>query len=77
VKRIELVFQQRLVSQSELYRDIVKPARREAAIEMPQSRNDHSDDRDIDVGARLIEDEEIEALSLGEAHARHHLLALV
>ena len=62
MKRIELVFRQRPVSQSELYRNIVKPARREAAIEMPQSRNDHPDDRDLDVGTRLIEDEEVEAL---------------
>ena len=77
VNWIELVFRQRPVSQSELYRNIVKPARREAAIEMPHSRNDHSDDRDLDVGACLIEDEEIEARSLGEAHAGRHLLARV
>src|ERR1700731_1418158 len=57
LKRIELAFRQRPVSQSELYRDIVEPARGQAAIEMPQSRDDHSDDRDLDVGARLIEDE--------------------
>ena len=77
VNRIELVFLERPVAQSELYRNIVKPARREAAIEMPQSRNDHSDDRDLDVGTRLIEDEEIEARLLGEAHAGRHLLARV
>ena len=49
MNRIELVFRQRPVSQSELYRNIVKPARPEAAIEMPHSRNsrnDHSDDRE-------------------------------
>ena len=77
VNWIELVFRQRPVPPSELYRNIVKPAGREAAIEMPQSRNDHSDDRHLDVGARLIEDEEIEALSLGETHAGGHLLARV
>src|ERR1700732_1058885 len=77
VNRIELVFLERPVAQSELYRNIVKPARRETAIEMPQSRNDHSDDRDLDVGARLIEDEEVEARLLGEAHACRHLLARV
>ena len=75
MKRIELVFRKRPISQSKLYRDIVKPTRCEAAIEMPQSRHDHPDNRDLDVGAGLIEDEEIEALSLGEAHASHHLLA--
>ena len=69
MNRIELVFQHRPVAQSELYRNIVKPARCEAAIEMPQSRNDHSDDRDLDVGTRLIEDEEIEAARLASSHA--------
>ena len=77
MKRIELAFRQRLVSPSELDRDIVKPARCEAAIEMPQSRDDHSGDRDLDVGARLIEDEEIEARALGQVHAGGHLLARV
>ena len=77
VKRIELVFRQRPVPQSQLYRNIVKPARREAAIEVPHSRNDHSDDRDVDVGPRLIKDEEVEALSLGVTHAGGHLLARV
>ena len=77
VNWIELVFRQRPVPQSELDRNIVKPARREAAIEMPQSRNDHSDDRDVDVGTRLIEDEEVEARSLGEMHAGGHLLARI
>src|SRR5713101_2318978 len=77
VKRIELVLRQRPFSPSELDRDIVKPARREAAIEMPQSRNDHPDDRDLDIGARLIEDEEIEALAPGEVDAGGHLLARV
>ena len=52
---IELGLRQWPLSKSELYRNIVKPARREATIEMPHSRNDHSDDRDLDVGARLIE----------------------
>ena len=77
VNRIELVFRQPRVTQSELDRNIVKPAGRETAIEVPQSRNDHSDDRDVDIGAGLIEDEEIEALPLGEAHAGGHLLARV
>src|SRR5262249_39528310 len=77
MKRIELAFRQRSVSPSELDRDIVKPPRCEAAIEMPQSRDDHSGDRDLDVEARLIEDEEIEARALGQVHAGGHLLARV
>src|SRR5271170_5341012 len=77
VNRVEFVFRQRLVAQSELYRNIVKPARRETAVEMPQSRNDHPDDRDVDVGTRLIEDEEIETCLLGKAHAGGHLFARI
>src|SRR5262245_60244072 len=77
VKGIELAFRHRPVSPSQLYRNIIKPARPEAAIEMPHSRNDHPGDRDADVGARLIEDEEIEACSLGGTHAFGHLLARV
>src|SRR5262249_15841306 len=77
MKRIELVFRQRLVSPSELDRDIEKPARREATVEMPQPRSDHAGDRDFDVGAGLIEDEESEARRLGEVHASRHLLARI
>ena len=74
---IELAFRQRPVTQSELDRNIVKPAQREAAIEMSHSRNDHSDDWYLDVGARLIKDEKIEARLFGERHAGGHLLACV
>jgi len=77
VNRIKLVFLQRPVTPSELYRHIVKPAGREAAIEMPQPRNDHPDDRRLDVGTRLIEDKKIEAGSLGKGNAGRHLLARV
>src|SRR5580692_6877257 len=77
VNRIELVFLQGTVTQSELYRHIVKPAAREASIEMTQSRNDHADDRRLDVGTRLIEDEEIEARLLRERDARHDLFARI
>jgi hypothetical protein len=77
VKRIEFVFRQRPVTQAKLDRNIVKPAGREAAIEVPQSRNDHSDDRYLDVGARLIKDEEVEAAALDEIHAGSHLLSRV
>src|SRR5271170_3829977 len=44
---------------------------------MPQSRNDHSDHWNLDVGARLLEDKKIEALTLGPALAGHDLLARV
>src|SRR5215467_5235315 len=77
MNRIELALRQRSVLPSERDRHIEKSARCEAAIEMPQSRNDHSGDRDTDVGARLIEDKEVEARALDEVHARSHLLACV
>ena len=77
MKRIDFVFRQRSVAQSELYRNIIKPARREAAIKMPHSRNDHPDNRNVDVRPRLIEDEEVEALPLGQTYAGIHLLARV
>ena len=44
---------------------------------MPQARNDHSDDRDLDIGPRLIEDEEIEAGAPGEIDAGKHLIARI
>src|ERR1700726_4955651 len=59
-ERREFAFQPRPVEHSEFYRDIVKPARSKGAIEMPQSGNDHPDDGNLDVGPRLIEDEEVE-----------------
>src|ERR1700733_14396021 len=77
VNRIELVFLQGPVTQSELDRHIVKPAGREASIEMTQARNDHADDRRLDVGARLIEDEEMKARLLREGDAGRHLFACV
>src|SRR5258708_13372878 len=44
---------------------------------MPQSGNDLSDDRDLDVGPGLIEDEEIEACAPGDIDAGEHLIARV
>ena len=77
MNRIELAFRRRPVAQSELDRNIIKPARREAAIEMPHPRNDHARDRNTDVGTRLIENEEVEACAPDRLHAGRHLLARV
>ena len=77
MNRIELVFLEWPVTPSELHRNIVEATRREAAIEMPQSGNDHSGDRGADVGTGLIEDQKIEAFSLGKAYAGDHLFARV
>jgi hypothetical protein len=77
VKWIELVFRQRPVTQPELYWNLVEAAGCEAAIEMPQSRNGHSNHRHLDIGARLIEDQNVESRSLSETHTSAHLLARV
>ena len=73
-ERSKFALRHRLVSQPEFYRDIVQPARPEAAIEMTQSGNDHSDDGDLNVGPRLIEDEKIEACALRDLDTGLHLL---
>src|SRR5665647_17404 len=74
-KRSEFVFLQRPVQQPEFDRNIVKPARSEAAIEMSQAGNDDPDDRHLDVGPALIEHEKIEARSPGDVDAGIYLLA--
>src|ERR1700737_5429568 len=73
--RSEFAFRHRLISQPEFDRNIVKPARPEAAIEMTQARHDHSDDGDLNVGPRLIEAEEVGACTPGDVDAGIHLLA--
>src|SRR5215510_6999834 len=75
MKWIELFFQQRSVPQSKLYRNVVKAARCKAAIKMPHPRNYHPDDRYIDVGTCLVENEKVEPLLLGQTDAGSHLLA--
>ena len=56
---IELGLPQPPLAPPEIDRHVVESARCETTIEMPQSRNDHPDDRNLDVWARLVEDEEI------------------
>src|SRR5215468_4882973 len=77
VDRIELALGPGLIEQSELDRNIVKPAGCETAVEMPQSWNDHSNNRNLDVGAGVIEDEKIEAGPFGKRHAGLHLPARI
>src|SRR5215204_5049738 len=76
-KQIELAFRQRPVQPSKRDRDIVEAPRCEATIEMPHPWNDHPGDRNVDVGTGLIEDEKIEACSLGGLHAGRHLFARI
>ena len=63
VDGIKLILGPGLVQQSELDRNVIKPAGCKTAVEMPQSWNDHSSNRYSDVGARVIENEEIVARS--------------
>ena len=73
----QFAFQQRSILQAELDWNIVKPAWAKAPIEMPQPRNDYSNHRDLDVGSRLIKDQEIEAGAPGEIDAGEYLIARV
>ena len=59
----------------ELDGNIIKPARREAAIEMTQAGNDDPDYGDLDIGARLIEHQKIEAGTSGDFNAGFRLVA--
>src|ERR1700692_4883867 len=76
-KRREFALQPRPIEQSEFYRHIVKAGGCEAAIEMPQSRNDDPDDGHFDVGPGLIEDEEIETRAISDIDAGDDLIARV
>src|SRR5580704_14019915 len=77
MERIELGFPQRPFTQLKLERRVVEPARGEAAMERPQSRDDHPYDRSLDVRASLVEDEDIKPMPLCELDARQYLLAPV
>src|SRR5665213_457547 len=74
-KRRQFGFRQRPVAQSEFYLNVVKPARTEAAVEMPQSRNDHSHNGNLDVGPGLVEDQKIETGAPRNIDAGEHLVA--
>src|SRR5665213_1355566 len=74
-ERRQFVFRYRLIAQSEFDRNIVEPAWSEAAVEMPQSRDDHSNDGDFDVRPGLVENQEIEPRTPGDVDAGQHLIA--
>jgi hypothetical protein len=74
VNGIKVAFRNRAVAQSTLHRHVVKPAGREAAIEMAQPGRDHPDHRDADVEGGLIEHHEIETGFRSEPHAGIDLL---
>src|SRR4029077_9061955 len=57
----EFTFRYRSVSKAKFYRDVIKPARSETAVEVTQSGNDHPNDGYLHVGPRHVEDEKIEA----------------
>ena len=76
-KGIEIGLPHRPLAQTERDGRVVETTGPEATIEMPQSRNDHPDDRHVNVRARLIEDEEIMSSPRGELDAGQHLVAAV
>ena len=75
MKWIELGFCRRPLSQSELDGDVVEPAWREAAILVAQPGHDNPDHGNANIRPRLIKDEKIECMALGERYAGMHLLA--
>src|SRR5689334_11496891 len=75
--RVELALRYRAVAKSDLDGNIVQPAGREAAVEVPQRGNDYSDNGHPDVGAGLVQNKEIEALSLDEFDAGKHLRSVI
>src|SRR3954466_3443174 len=77
VDGIELALPSRPVAPSKLHRNIVEPARREATIEVAHPRNDHARNRNANVGARLVEHEEVKASALDGLDAGHYLLARI
>ena len=77
MKGIDLGFRQRRLSHSKLDRDVIKAARAKAAIEMAQAWNDNTDGRNLNVGAGLVEDEEVVPVTFHELHAGEDLLAPV
>src|SRR4051794_21939188 len=72
-KRSEIAFWQRLIQPSQLYRNVIKPARCKPAIEVPWSRHDHPDYRNSDVGPCLIENEKVETRARGDLDAGVYL----
>src|SRR5262249_8680883 len=77
MKRIEIALRHGPVNPSQLDRHVVKPARPEPAVKMPQTPTAHARDRDLDVEAGLVEHKKVEAFALDEIHTGHHLLALI
>src|ERR1700761_7574973 len=74
-ERREFVLLNRLVAETELHRHVVKPARSEATIEMPQARDDHAHHGDLEVRTGLIQHQEVEPRAFGDLHAGHDLIA--
>src|SRR5262249_60738400 len=66
-----------LVTRFACGRRVVEPARREGAVEMKKPGNEDFHHRDADIGAGLVEYEEIEALLLDKADAGLRLSARV
>src|SRR5437868_14553181 len=76
-ERREFAFRQGSIEQPKFYRNVVKPARPETAVEVPQAGDDHPRHRDFDVRSGLIEHEEIITRPAGNLDAGIDLIARV
>ena len=59
-KRREFMFWQRPLQHAQPHWNVIKPSMREAAVEMPQPRNNYPDHRNGDIGPGLVENQKIE-----------------
>jgi hypothetical protein len=73
----QFAFGNRSVAQSQLYGDVVKPARSEATVEVPQAWHDHPGDRGFDVRPGLVKDEKIQPRFSRDLYARINMLTRV
>src|SRR5689334_11022632 len=71
----QLVFPERFIEQAHPHRDIVRPAWREALVEMSHTGREHAHHGHADIGPGLVEQEEIEAGARGYLDAGFDLLA--
>jgi hypothetical protein len=74
---VQFGFRQRPLSQPKPDRHIIQPTRREATTARAQSGDDDTGDRSVDVRPRLIKNQKIESVPLGDADAGADLLAAI
>src|SRR6185437_8516826 len=75
MERVQTGLPQSPFAQAELDRHVIESPRSEAAMEMPQSRNNYPDNGNPDVRPGLIDNKEIQAATFGKLDASKDLVA--